>query len=98
MNVQPRLWRIAGILLMMIGPASAGPIEQAPRRVVSMNLCTDQLAILDARPGQLHSVSYLAKRPDERDKRHARVGDQPFGGRNFAGDKRAPSWWQPRFM
>jgi iron complex transport system substrate-binding protein len=31
-----------------------------PRRVVSMNLCTDQLAMLIAAPGQLHSVSVLA--------------------------------------
>ncbi|MEL7543550.1 MAG: ABC transporter substrate-binding protein [Pseudomonadota bacterium] len=29
-----------------------------------MNLCTDQLAILLATPGQLHSVSYLATRAD----------------------------------
>ena len=31
-----------------------------PRRVVSINLCTDQLAMLIAAPGQLYSVSYLA--------------------------------------
>jgi iron complex transport system substrate-binding protein len=37
-------------------PAHSGP----PQRVVSMNLCTDQLAMLIAAPGQLHSVSYLA--------------------------------------
>lgn len=36
----------------------------SPRRVVSMNLCTDQLAMLLAAPGQLHSVSYLASDPD----------------------------------
>ncbi len=33
---------------------------QAPSRVVSMNLCTDQLAMMIAAPGQLISVSYLA--------------------------------------
>ncbi len=33
---------------------------KAPQRVVSMNLCTDQLALLVAAPGQLISVSYLA--------------------------------------
>ncbi|EBV3599839.1 ABC transporter substrate-binding protein [Salmonella enterica subsp. enterica serovar Virchow] len=32
----------------------------APKRVVSMNLCTDQMAMLVAAPGQLYSVSYLA--------------------------------------
>jgi iron complex transport system substrate-binding protein len=35
-----------------------------PRRVVSMNLCTDQLAMLIAAPGQLYSVSYLASQED----------------------------------
>ncbi|NSY41060.1 ABC transporter substrate-binding protein [Leisingera sp. ANG59] len=32
-----------------------------PSRVVSMNLCTDQLAMLLAAPGQLASVSYIAR-------------------------------------
>lgn len=36
--------------------ASAGP-----SRVVSMNLCTDQLAMMLAGPGQLISVTYLAR-------------------------------------
>jgi iron complex transport system substrate-binding protein len=36
-----------------------------PRRVVSMNLCTDQLAMLLAAPGQLHSVSALASEEAE---------------------------------
>lgn len=35
----------------------------APARVVSMNLCTDQLAMLLAAPGQLTSVSHLASEP-----------------------------------
>ncbi|HEV2502708.1 MAG TPA: ABC transporter substrate-binding protein [Mesorhizobium sp.] len=34
-----------------------------PKRVVSMNVCTDQMAILVAGDGQLHSVSYLANDP-----------------------------------
>ncbi len=38
-------------------PASA---DETPRRVVSMNLCTDQLAMLLAGDGQLNSVSHLA--------------------------------------
>lgn len=38
--------------------------DDVPRRVVSMNLCTDQLAMLTAKPGQLYSVSDLAR--DER--------------------------------
>ncbi|PID61162.1 MAG: hypothetical protein CSB44_07565 [Gammaproteobacteria bacterium] len=37
--------------------------NNAPQRVVSMNLCTDQLAMLLAAPGQLLSVSYIALDP-----------------------------------
>lgn len=43
--------------------AGAGAGETAPRRVVSINLCTDQLAMLLAAPGQLISVSDLAADP-----------------------------------
>lgn len=43
-------------LLCWTGPALA----EAPRRVVSINLCTDQLAMMLAAPGQLHSVSFIA--------------------------------------
>ncbi|HRN86962.1 ABC transporter substrate-binding protein [Hyphomicrobium sp.] len=37
--------------------------DAPPRRIVSMNLCTDQMAMLMAAPGQLHSVSHLARDP-----------------------------------
>ena len=43
-----------------VTPAYAEP----PRRVVSINVCTDQLAMLLAAPGQLVSVSFLAADPD----------------------------------
>ena len=43
---------------LLAGAAGAG---DAPGRVVSINLCTDQLAMLLAAPGQLVSVSYLAR-------------------------------------
>jgi iron complex transport system substrate-binding protein len=46
------------VLLAMAGPAWAGP-----QRVVSVNLCTDQLAMLVAAPGQLVSVSHVASDP-----------------------------------
>lgn len=39
------------------------PGAAAPARVVSMNLCTDELAMLLAAPGQLVSISYLAADP-----------------------------------
>lgn len=46
--------------LMAVTAAAA---DSAPRRVLSMNLCTDQLAMLLAAPGQLVSVSYMAQDP-----------------------------------
>lgn len=49
-----------GIGALATMPASA---SDPPRRVVSMNLCTDQLAMLMAGPGQLHSVSHIASDP-----------------------------------
>ena len=53
------------VLLALAGPTPAAlAAGEAPRRVVSMNLCTDQIAMLVAAPGQLVSVSYLAARPD----------------------------------
>nr|WP_239520659.1 ABC transporter substrate-binding protein [Pseudooceanicola aestuarii] len=42
-------------------PGGQGPA--APGRVVSINLCTDQLAMLLAAPGQLLSVSALSRDP-----------------------------------
>lgn len=41
-------------------PASA---SEPPARVVSMNLCTDQLALLLADPAQIVSLSYMASDP-----------------------------------
>ena len=46
-------------MLCTLSPAWAEP----PSRVVSMNLCTDQLAMMLAAPGQLVSVSHLATDP-----------------------------------
>lgn len=45
-------------LVMFCGAGAA-----APARVVSANVCTDQLAMLLAAPGQLVSVSHLARDP-----------------------------------
>ncbi|MBF9033060.1 ABC transporter substrate-binding protein [Rhodobacterales bacterium HKCCE2091] len=44
---------------------SAGAVlaDAAPSRVVSMNLCTDQIALMLAAPGQLVSVSDIASDP-----------------------------------
>jgi iron complex transport system substrate-binding protein len=50
---------ILGAALLLAPLAAAEP----PRRVVSANLCTDQLAMLIAAPGQLVSVSQVARDP-----------------------------------
>jgi iron complex transport system substrate-binding protein len=64
------LCRALGILALGLvglalppGPGGAQTAPDAPQRVVSMNLCTDQLALLLAAPGQLLSVSDLARDP-----------------------------------
>jgi len=49
----------ACLLCLVGGIAAADP----PRRVLSMNLCTDQLALMLAAPGQLISLSHLARDP-----------------------------------
>ena len=49
---------VAGFVAVL---TQVGTGNAAPARVVSMNLCTDQLAMLLAAEGQLVSVSYLAR-------------------------------------
>ena len=58
-----RLTRTIGLALaLLLGPVPAA-LAAGAERVVSINLCTDQLAMMLARPGQLLSVSYLAQDP-----------------------------------
>jgi len=45
--------------------ALAAPAEAAPRRVASLNLCTDELVLMLAAPGQIVSVTHLAQDPAE---------------------------------
>ena len=47
-------------LAIVAGPLGA---QDPPQRVVSMNLCTDQFALMLAAPGQLVSVSYISADP-----------------------------------
>ena len=47
--------------MALLAPALA--LAEAPARVVSMNLCTDQYALALAGPGQLISVSAVARDP-----------------------------------
>jgi iron complex transport system substrate-binding protein len=47
--------------LALAAAASAAP----PRRVASLNLCTDELVLLLAAPGQVASITHLAQSPAE---------------------------------
>lgn len=51
------------IAAVLAAGASVASAAEPPRRVVSMNLCTDQMALLLAAPGQVISVSKLARDP-----------------------------------
>jgi iron complex transport system substrate-binding protein len=48
-----------------ISLALAGAAEGAPRRVASLNLCTDELLLMLGDPGQIVSVTHLAQQPAE---------------------------------
>jgi iron complex transport system substrate-binding protein len=52
---------VAAVALVASAPAHAEP----PRRIVSMNLCTDQLALLLAGPERIASISFLGADPAE---------------------------------
>jgi len=51
----------SALSLALAGAAEAAP----PRRVASLNLCTDELLLLVADPKQIASVSYLSQLPEE---------------------------------
>jgi iron complex transport system substrate-binding protein len=51
------------VATLVAWPALATAKEAAPAQVMSLNVCTDQLAMLLAAPGQLVSVSELAADP-----------------------------------
>jgi len=53
--------RFASLLLLLLAAAPAA--AQAPQRVVTLNLCLDQMALRLAAPGQLVGVSYLSRDP-----------------------------------
>ncbi|PQO22188.1 ABC transporter substrate-binding protein [Rhodobacteraceae bacterium WD3A24] len=56
-------WRAAAGLVAALASAQPAAPAGAPGRVVSINLCTDQLAMMLAAPGQLVSVSSMARDP-----------------------------------
>jgi iron complex transport system substrate-binding protein len=53
------------LLAASLGVASPAAAEAGPRRVASLNLCTDELLLALAAPGQIVSVTHLAQDPAE---------------------------------
>ena len=65
-NKIKKIMQTALLMVLAISPAAAHADESgvsSPKRVVSMNLCTDQFSMLLAGEGQLVSVSRLASDP-----------------------------------
>src|SRR3954469_7280399 len=55
----------SAISLALAGMGAAPTGAAAPRRVASLNLCTDELLLLIAAPEQVASVTHLAQSPAE---------------------------------
>lgn len=56
---------LAAALALGLGLIQAGPsVAAKPMRIVSMNLCTDQMTLALADPERILSLSYLAAKPD----------------------------------
>lgn len=55
------VWAIA---VMMIAAAFPAVAADKPQRIVSLNLCTDQLLMMLVEPKRIAAVSYLARRRD----------------------------------
>lgn len=55
--------RAALLILALLCPARAAAGEAKPARIVSLNLCADELVLRLADPGRVASVTYLARDP-----------------------------------
>jgi len=71
-----RLWFLASILVGSYAGAPVWALADAPQRVVSINLCADQLLVLLAENDSLRSVTFLSAQPDQSYVAD-RVGDIP---------------------
>lgn len=52
--------KVISLLAALVFAGAAAASDTSPERVVSINLCTDQLAMLVADPAQITSLSYLS--------------------------------------
>ena len=63
----PQLDTFRALVLCLLGwlaATSPSSAEEAPKRIVSLNLCTDQLVMMLAEREQIAAVSYHAVNPD----------------------------------
>jgi len=58
------LWAAGAAAESPAAPARVVSMPDPPQRVVSMNVCTDQLALLIAAPGQIVALSHFATDPE----------------------------------
>lgn len=65
MSALRRIFKLATLTAagFILAAVTGGTAAAAPQRVVSINLCTDQLALMLAAPGQLISVTAFAQDP-----------------------------------
>ena len=54
----------AALVLIAVVSAAIAPAHAQPERIVSLNLCTDQMALMLVPRETIRSLSYLAVRPD----------------------------------
>lgn len=69
-DLSMRAFGLLSAISLALGACAAPPAASerqggAPRRVVSLNLCTDELLLLLAGPGQIASLTHLAGREQE---------------------------------
>jgi len=60
-----RILRIISVMLLTMVGLAGGPVFAAPERVVSVNLCADELVLLLAAPNQVVSVTHLSQMEQE---------------------------------
>lgn len=63
MSIRRRFYLVFVAILVGVAPVSSS--ASPPHRVVSINLCADQLTVLLAHPGPLVSVTHLSPRPSQ---------------------------------
>ncbi len=63
MRISRRIACVLALVLSGTGASTGASADGLPKRVVSINACTDQLAMMLAGPGQLVSVTHLAQDP-----------------------------------